>query len=124
MAYTTIDDPEAHFQAKLYTGDGDANVDWAAKTKLSDGKTNASAFVANMEKTWENEKGRGGSKRITYDFKSYKNIIMYQMFDFLYCVALMHNEGPRKMKRYLSDLFYFAQKKGQIWGFGPFGKLY
>ena len=25
-AYTTIDDPEAHFQAKLYTGDGDANA--------------------------------------------------------------------------------------------------
>ena len=106
------------------TGDGDANIDWATKTKLSDGKTNASAFVANMEKTWENEKGRGGSKRITYDFKSYKNIIMYQMFDFLYCVALMHGKGSNKMKRYLSDLFYFAQKKGQKWSFGPFGKLY
>ena len=49
---------------------------------------------------------------------------MYQMFDFLYCVALMHGKGGNKMKRYLSDLFYFAQKKGQKWSFGPFGKLY
>jgi len=97
--------------------------DWTPKVADENGKK-VHAFVNNMQKAWRTTSGRGGTFKVEYNFKSYRNLIMYQMFDFLYCVALMHNEGPRKMKRYLSDLFYFAQKKGQIWGFGPFGKLY
>ena len=77
-----------------------------------------------MKKAWKITSGTGRHYKTEYNFKSYKNIIMYQMFDFLYCVALLHLKSPTSMKRYLSDLFYFAQKKGQKWDFGPFGKLY
>ena len=109
---------------------GKANLSnhWSRMVKdpqnFPDRKTPVPIFVVNMKKAWKITSGTGRHYKTEYNFKSYKNIIMYQMFDFLYCVALLHLKSPTSMKRYLSDLFYFAQKKGQKWDFGPFGKLY
>jgi len=52
------------------------------------------------------------------------NSIMMQMVDFLYLfAALQNNTSKAQFTKFLSNLFYWAQKKGQEWQFGPFGKM-
>ena len=52
------------------------------------------------------------------------NSIMMQMTDFLYLFAKLKNAVSEEVYiKFLTNLFYWAQKKGQEWQFGPFGKL-
>ena len=52
------------------------------------------------------------------------NSIMMQMTDFIYLFATLKNAVSKEVYiKFLTNLFYWAQKKGQEWQFGPFGKL-
>ena len=52
------------------------------------------------------------------------NSILMQMTDFLYLFAKLKNAVSEEVYiKFLTNLFYWAQKKGQEWQFGPFGKL-
>ena len=53
---------------------------------------------------------------------SEKNSSMMQMVDFTWILAKLKENG--NLIKFLSMSYYFAQKKGQIYNFGPFGKLY
>ena len=88
-------------------------------------------FVTNMKSSWL--KKAGGKS--TYTNKGKHNISMMQMFDFIYILAVIYGTnginakgkrglGPKGFITFITDLFYFAQKKGMKWHFGPFGKLY
>jgi hypothetical protein len=50
------------------------------------------------------------------------NATMMQMVEFVYILALF--EQQKKLTEFVTKCFYFAQKKGQKYDFGPFGKLY
>ena len=67
-------------------------------------------FVDNLEKSY-NQFGL-----------SEKNSSMMQMVDFTWILAKLKENG--NLIKFLSMSYYFAQKKGQIYNFGPFGKLY
>ena len=88
-------------------------------------------FAKNMKESWR----QGTGANIKYTNKGKQNIVMMQMFDFLHILALVYgtNGANNKKKKaigkkgfitFIRDLFYFAQKKGMKWHFGPFGKLY
>lgn len=88
-------------------------------------------FAANMKESWLNKAGG----KSTYTNKGKQNIVMMQMFDFLHILAIVYGTGgannnkkkatgKRGFITFIRDLFYFAQKKGMKWHFGPFGKLY
>ena len=52
------------------------------------------------------------------------NGIMMQMVDFLYLFAKLKKQmGDTAFRNFMTNLFYWAQKKGQKWYFGPFGKM-
>lgn len=69
-------------------------------------------FIPNMKKSWSNGAWLG-------------NVSMMQMCDFLSILSeLKEKLGSNKFEGLMTDLFYYAQKKGQKWEFGPFGKLY
>ena len=53
---------------------------------------------------------------------SVKNLTMIQMVEFTYQLAQM--KGAGNLQEFLTKAYYFAQKRGQIYDFGPFGKLY
>ena len=59
-----------------------------------------------------------------------KNASMQQMVDFVWILAKLKSnkaEGKKKgnnLTRFLTLCYYFAQKKGQIYNFGPFAKVY
>ena len=53
---------------------------------------------------------------------SVKNLTMIQMVEFTYQLAQMKDAG--NLQEFLTKAYYFAQKRGQIYDFGPFGKLY
>ena len=59
-----------------------------------------------------------------------KNASMQQMVDFVWILAKLKSnkaEGKNKgnnLTRFLTLCYYFAQKKGQIYNFGPFAKVY
>ena len=55
------------------------------------------------------------------DGLSIKNSSMIQMVEFTYQLALL-KQGT-KLQTFLTKCFYFAQKRGEIYNFGPFGKL-
>ena len=67
-------------------------------------------FVDNLEKSY-NKFGL-----------SVKNSSMMQMVDFVWIMAKLKENN--NLIKFLSMSYYFAQKKGQIYNFGPFGKLY
>ena len=67
-------------------------------------------FVDNLEKSY-NKFGL-----------SVKNSSMMQMVDFVWIMAKLKEN--KNLIKFLSMAYYFAQKKGQIYNFGPFGKLY
>jgi hypothetical protein len=57
------------------------------------------------------------------------NTVMMQMVDFIYLLTVMQktmNKSGSKQtfESFMTDLFYWAQKKGQQWHFGPFAKSY
>ncbi len=57
------------------------------------------------------------------------NTVMMQMVDFIYLLALMQQQmnksgSKQTFESFMTDLFYWAQKKGQEWHFGPFAKSY
>ena len=67
-------------------------------------------FVENLEKSYE-------------DFNlSVKNASAMQMVDFTWILAKLQEN--KNLTKFLTLSYYFAQKKGQIYNFGPFGKLY
>lgn len=69
-------------------------------------------FVINMEDSW-----RGGKKK--------GNSVMMQMVDFIYLLAVMENKLKKTgFQEFMTNIFYWAQKKGQVWEFGPFAKSY
>ena len=59
---------------------------------------------------------------------SIKNSTMMQMVEFTYQMAQMKNTQSESaddmLQEFLTKAYYFAQKRGQIYDFGPFGKLY
>ena len=67
-------------------------------------------FVENLEKSYK-------------DFGlSVKNASAMQMVDFTWILAKLQEN--KNLTKFLTLSYYFAQKKGQIYNFGPFGKLY
>ena len=52
---------------------------------------------------------------------SIKNSSMIQMVEFTYQMAMLKQN--KRLQTFLTKCFYFAQKKGEIYNFGPFGKL-
>ena len=52
---------------------------------------------------------------------SIKNASMIQMVEFTYQMAMLKQNT--KLQTFLTKCFYFAQKRGEIYNFGPFGKL-
>jgi len=82
-------------------------------------------FLPNLEKSWK----VGGKKSIKWG----GNSTMMQMVDFLNILQLLikklgkterKNKKIPSFEEVLTEVFYYAQKKGQKWDFGPFGKLY
>ena len=82
-------------------------------------------FLTNLEKSWK----VGGKKSIKWG----GNSTMMQMVDFLNILQLLidklgkterKNKDIISFEEVLTEVFYYAQKKGQKWDFGPFGKLY
>lgn len=82
-------------------------------------------FLPNLEKSWK----VGGKKSIKWS----GNSTMMQMVDFLNILQLLivklgkterKNKKIPSFEEVLTEVFYYAQKKGQKWDFGPFGKLY
>ena len=72
--------------------------------------TGLNDFVENLEKSYE-------------DFGlSVKNASAMQMVDFTWILAKLQEN--KNLTKFLTLSYYFAQKKGQIYNFGPFGKLY
>ena len=78
-----------------------------------------------METSWQ----VGGKKSIKWS----GNSTMMQMVDFLNILQLLidklgkterKNKDIISFEEVLTEVFYYAQKKGQKWDFGPFGKLY
>ena len=51
-----------------------------------------------------------------------KNASMQQMVDFVWILAKLKKN--KKLILFMTKCYYFAQKKGQLWNFGPFGKVY
>ena len=47
-----------------------------------------------------------------------------QMVEFTYILAMMQKKSGDVLQEFATSCFYFAQKKGQKYDFGPFGKLY
>ena len=45
-----------------------------------------------------------------------------QMVDFVYILGKLKEN--RNFEKFISLCYYYAQKKGQRYNFGPFGKLY
>ena len=75
-------------------------------------QTQWKSFIPNMKKSWNKGVWLG-------------NTSMMQMCDFLYVLSqLMNKMKEKKFEQFMTDLLYYAQKKGQKWEFGPFGKLY
>ena len=66
-------------------------------------------YVKNLEKSYK----KGGL--------SIKNSSMIQMVEFTYQMAMLKKN--KKLQTFLTKCFYFAQKRGEIYNFGPFGKL-
>ena len=82
-------------------------------------------FLKNLETSWQ----VGGKKSIKWS----GNSTMMQMVDFLNILQLLidklgkterKNKDIISFEEVLTEVFYYAQKKGQKWDFGPFGKLY
>ena len=73
-----------------------------------------------------------GDENLYHSFKnglSDGNSTMMQMIDFTYILAKLKEQKDRKTKQtqlqiFLTKGYYFAQKKGVKYNFGPFGKLY
>ena len=55
---------------------------------------------------------------------SIKNGIFLQMLEFVYILADYNKKSRNDLNEFATMCFYFAQKKGVKYGFGPFGKLY
>jgi hypothetical protein len=55
---------------------------------------------------------------------SIKNGIFLQMLEFVYILADYNKMSRNDLNEFATTCFYFAQKKGVKYGFGPFGKLY
>ena len=76
------------------------------KKRLFDINGDLDEFVNNLKSSWS--KGR-----------SKDNVIISQIVTFAYIIASM---SDKRRKDFIKDLFFMAQKKGDM--FGPFGKLY
>ena len=88
-------------------------VEQAEKETMKNTSVHWKNFVKNLEKSWE----VGGLWP--------GNSTMMQMIDFLNVLQLVADKKKKKgFEQLLTDIFYYAQKKGQKWGFGPFSKLY
>jgi hypothetical protein len=80
--------------------------------------TGLDKFIDNLEDSYS----KGGL--------SVKNTTMQQMVEFVYILAKLKknlntkDESTDRLNEFCTLSYYFAQKKGQKWGFGPFGKLY
>jgi hypothetical protein len=93
--------------------DGDGRWVKGKKSKNSDLPQSWEDFPKNMTESWTKH---GGTKK--------KNVQMMQMVEFLWMLSQIYKKKKSDLDDLITDLFYFAQKKGQKHGFGPFGKLY
>jgi len=63
----------------------------------------------------------------TYEQLHGKNASMQQMVDFVWILAKLKSNKNKKgnnLTLFMTLCYYFAQKKGQIYNFGPFAKVY
>jgi hypothetical protein len=67
-------------------------------------------FISNLQKSYE-----------VFGLDT-ENSTMMQMVDFTYLLARLKDN--KNLTKFVTMSYYFAQKKGQKWNFGPFGKLY
>jgi len=87
------------------------------KTQFASSQTlHIDSFVENLKDSYE-QGFKAGVEGL-----SVKNNTMIQMVEFTYQLAQMKKEG--NLQEFLTKTYYFAQKRGQIYDFGPFGKLY
>ena len=111
-------------QGKLYPEKWSKKIEEEWKTKVSLIKKQFSKtelkeqdlhkFVANLKDSY------------TYEGLSGKNASMQQMVDFVWILAKLRtnkNKTGNNLTLFLSLCYYFAQKKGQIYNFGPFAKV-
>ena len=73
-------------------------------------------FVSNLADSYLHSPGLHG-----------KNASMQQMVDFVWILAKLKDNRNKKgnnLTLFLTLCYYFAQKKGQIYNFGPFAKVY
>ena len=104
------------------------------RKKLKDRK-----YIFNDKEEYKEHKAAMITKNTTASWKMFKNnleislkakgrikgnSIMMQMVDFLYVFAMLKSSlKDAEFILFLTNLFYWAQKKGQEWHFGPFGKM-
>ncbi len=70
-------------------------------------------FVENLKTAYTKDKG------ITPNTAT-----IMQMVEFTYLLAMMQKKSGDVLQEFATSCYYFAQKKGQKYDFGPFGKLY
>jgi len=94
----------------------DKKVAFIKKQFVSAQTPHIDSFVKNLKDSYEKgfEAGVEGL--------SEKNNTMIQMVEFTYQLAQM--KSANNLQEFLTKAYYFAQKRGQIYDFGPFGKLY
>lgn len=63
-------------------------------------------------------------KRVYHDGMTPNTATIMQMVEFTYILATMQKKSGNVLQEFATSCFYFAQKKGQKYDFGPFGKLY
>ena len=103
----------------------DVKVLWEKKVKLIISTfgtfTGLEKFVENLEKSYKNNQKYKNGKLIQSG-KSVGNAAMMQMVDFTWILAKLKEQNH--LIRFFTLCYYFAQKKGVKYNFGPFGKLY
>ena len=78
--------------------------------------TDLGKFVANLKDSYDYNISQGLAGKTT------NNASMMQMVDFTWILAKLKNQS--NLIKFATLCYYFAQKKGVKYNFGPFGKLY
>jgi hypothetical protein len=92
-------------------------------------------YVDNLEDSYTYEVKDNKGKVLQQGGLSDKNSSMMQMIDFTFILALMRTQEVMDtidgtifkkslLQQFLTKSYYFAQKRGVKYNFGPFGKLY
>jgi hypothetical protein len=111
--------PQHQFLPKKWTRR--AELVWSEKVKIINAEFKY-AEIKDLNNFVKNLKTAYGGGDITPNTAT-----IMQMVEFTYILAMMQRkkeQGKNKLQEFATSCFYFAQKKGQKYEFGPFGKLY